>query len=56
MKEVFILLDIYDNYAISNYGRLKNVKTNKFLIPTLNQNYYNYNLCQNGIKKNNSCI
>lgn len=31
MKETFVLFDLDDKYAISNFGRVKNVRTNKFL-------------------------
>ncbi len=52
MKEKYIILDVYDNYAISNYGKLKNIKTGKILKPQLNkQGYLQYGICQNGIKK-----
>ncbi len=47
-----MVLDVYDNYAISNLGRLKNVKTGKLLVPVKKHNgYLAYHLCQDGKKK-----
>ncbi len=50
--EKYIIIDEFDNYAISNYGNIKNVKNKKILTPYKNKNgYLSYTFCQNGIKK-----
>jgi len=50
--EKFVLINGFDNYAVSNYGKIKNVKNGNFLTPTKNnQGYLRYVFCQNGIKK-----
>ena len=47
-----MLINNFENYAISNYGNIKNVKNNKLLKPSKNTNgYLEYTFCQNGIKK-----
>lgn len=52
MIEKFVIINGFDNYAISNFGRIKNVRKNKILAPTINKNgYMGYVFCQNGIKK-----
>lgn len=40
MKEKFVLLDLDDKYAVSNFGQVKNVRTNKYL--KLKQNSKGY--------------
>ena len=50
--EVFRSIDCYDNYAISSFGRVKNVKTNRILKAGLNSNgYFLVVLCKDGVKK-----
>lgn len=50
--EKYIIINEFNNYAISNFGNVKNVKKNKILTPYLNVNgYLTYTFCQNGIKK-----
>lgn len=50
--EIYTLINNFENYAISNYGNIKNVKKNKILKPVKNKNgYLVYTFCQNGIKK-----
>lgn len=52
MIEKFVLINGFDHYAISNFGRIKNVRKDKILTPTLLENgYLSYVFCQNGIKK-----
>lgn len=51
--EKFILIPGFDNYAISNKGRLKNVKNGKMLKLQISPHgYHNCVVSQNGIKKN----
>lgn len=53
MKEKFMLLDFDSKYAISNYGKIKNVKTNKYLKTYINEHgYVEVQLCSNYKKKN----
>ena len=50
--EKFILINGFNNYAISNYGRIKNVKKNTFLNLSKNKKgYLCCSLCQNSFKK-----
>lgn len=50
--EKFIIIEEFDNYAVSNYGRIKNVKNGKILTPVKNsRGYMHYVFCQNGVKK-----
>lgn len=53
MQEKYkILKDIDLKYAISNFGNIKNIVTNKILKPELtNKGYYRINLSINGIRK-----
>ena len=47
--EMFLPIDGYENYFISNFGNVKNVKTNKILKPGNDKNGYKLiNLCKNG--------
>ncbi len=48
--EIFKNIQGYDNYQISNFGRLKNIKTNRFLNPKSLSN--TTDLTQNGKQKN----
>lgn len=51
--EKYCVINGFDNYAISNYGNIKNVKNNKVLTPRISENgYKEYVFCQNGIRKN----
>lgn len=53
MDEIFRKIDGYENYQISNLGRVINNKTNKILKPGINSSGYLYvNLCKNGKQKN----
>lgn len=50
--EKFCIIETFNNYAISNFGRIKNVKNGKILTPITNkQGYLEYTFCQNKIKK-----
>jgi hypothetical protein len=50
--EKYCVINGFDNYAISNYGNIKNIKDNKVLTPYINENgYKEYHFCQNGIRK-----
>ena len=50
--EKYVIINNFDNYAISNYGNIKNIKKNKILKPCKNKNgYLEYTFCQNSIKK-----
>lgn len=50
--EKYIVINEFNNYAVSNFGNIKNIKKNKLLTLNLNLNgYYTYTFCQNGIKK-----
>lgn len=47
--EIYVNISGYPNYQISNYGNVKNVKTNKVLHPGNNGKGYLYvNLCKDG--------
>ena len=48
-EELFKRIDGYDNYSISNYGNVKNSKTNRIMKPGNNkQGYKLINLCKKG--------
>lgn len=50
--EKYCVINGFDNYAISNYGNIKNIKNNKILTPYINEHgYKEYHFCQNGIRK-----
>ena len=50
--EKYIIINEFDNYAISNLGNIKNVKTGKVLKQCLNpRGYYSYTFYKKGIKK-----
>ena len=50
--EKYIVINEFDNYAISNLGNIKNIKKGNILTPYLNTNgYLTYTFCQNGVKK-----
>ena len=57
MEEVFIRIEDYDDYYVSNLGNVLTVNYNhtgkeKLLKPILNKTgYYQVQLCQNGIRK-----
>ena len=47
--ELFKPIDGYDNYSISNYGNVKNSKTNRIMKPGNNTHgYKGVSLCKNG--------
>ena len=49
--EKYCIIENFNNYAISNYGNIKNIKNNKILKPHKNTNgYMEYTFCQNKIK------
>ena len=51
--EKFILINGLDNFAVSNHGNIKNVKTGRLLTPQLNKRgYLAYTFYQRGVKKN----
>jgi len=51
--EVFRSIDGYDHYAVSSFGKVKNVKTGKILKGFDNgQGYLKVDLCKDGIRKN----
>lgn len=50
--EKYIIINNFENYAISNYGNIKNIKKNRILKPVKNKHgYLEYTFCQNGTKK-----
>lgn len=50
--EKYIIINEFNNYAISNLGNIKNIKKGNILTPYLNANgYLTYTFCQDGIKK-----
>ena len=51
MKERWLLIDNWDNYAVSNMGKIKNVRTGKEIKQVENKNgYLMVSICQNGKK------
>jgi len=42
----------YPNYLIYTDGRVQNKKSGRFLKVTINNGYYQVNLCKNGVRKN----
>ena len=49
--EKYCIIENFNNYAVSNYGNIKNIKNNKILKPYKNKNgYMEYTFCQNNIK------
>lgn len=46
--EVWTTIQNYDNYLISNLGRIRNIKTNNILHPVVTCGYYKLSLCKNG--------
>lgn len=53
MSEKWKPIDGYDNYLVSNLGRIKNSRTGRVLRPwEKNNGYLQVRLCQAGIKKN----
>lgn len=48
MKEIWILINNWDNYAVSNTGKVKNVRTGKEIKQVENRaGYLIVGLCQN---------
>lgn len=53
MKEIFKVIPNYSNYECSNYGRVRRVKSKRYLKPSLRANGYVYvTLCKNCKSKN----
>ena len=51
MEETFRIIKDFENYSVSNLGRVINNSTNRILKPGLNgRGYYIVSLCQDGIK------
>ena len=50
MKETWIIINTWDNYAVSNMGRVKNIRNGRVLKLVENGGYLQVNLCQNGKK------
>ena len=51
--EVFLPIDGYDNYLVSNFGNIKNSKTNRIMkLKNHRQGYKLISLCKNGDVKN----
>ena len=51
--ELFKPIDGYDNYLVSNFGNVKNSKTNKIMSPATHRyGYKRITLCKNGNCKN----
>lgn len=51
--EKYMVINGFDNYAVSNYGNLKNIKTNRVLKLFKNKDgYITYVIKQNGIRTN----
>ena len=52
-EEEFLPIDGFDNYLVSNFGNVKNSKTNRILKPGNDKDGYKLiNLCKNGKVKN----
>jgi len=50
--EAWLLIDGYDNYEISSFGRVRNNITSKIVNPkSKNDTYYNIDLSKNGLSK-----
>ena len=49
-NELWKEIENYDNYMVSNFGNVKNVKTGRILKPVLSQGYLQVMLCVNSIK------
>jgi hypothetical protein len=50
--EVFRNITGYENYAVSNFGRVKNTKSGRTLKPGKKNGYYFVNLCKDNCTKN----
>jgi hypothetical protein len=51
IKEMYMPIDDYSNYEVSNYGNIKNKKTGKILKPALNNKGYEYVNLYDGTNK-----
>lgn len=50
--EEWKIIEEYDNYSVSNIGRVRNDKFNRILTPSVNSSgYYHVRLCKNGKAK-----
>ncbi len=53
INEVYLLIDGFINYSVSNYGNVKNIKTDRILKPNNNnKGYYYVSLFQNNKSRN----
>jgi hypothetical protein len=50
--EQWKLVDGYDNYEVSSFGRVRNNRTARMIAKTLHHGYYNTRLSKNGITNN----
>lgn len=51
--ETFVKIEGFENYEVSNLGKVRNIKSGRILKPHLNENgYLRYFLCENNKKKN----
>ena len=49
MEETFRIIKGFENYEVSNFGRVKNNKTGRILIHSIgNHGYYKVSLCSDG--------
>jgi hypothetical protein len=48
IKEIYLPIDDYTNYEVSNYGNVKNKKTGRILRPALRNGYEIVKLCNEG--------
>jgi hypothetical protein len=54
MKEIYKIITEYPNYSISNFGNIKNIKTNKLLKIRFDKGYNRVRLYNKNITKNYS--
>ncbi len=45
IREFYLQIDDFPNYEVSNYGNVRNKKTNRVLKPRIREGYYAVNLC-----------
>ena len=51
VNECWRSVSAYENYQVSNIGRVRNVSTSRILKPCINQGYYQVKLCKNNLAK-----